>query len=63
MTTDLEKIRHWVKSRTVEERELIAKEIDYPFSSLNKFAFGRIADPSYTKIVRIADYIQSRPFE
>lgn len=63
MENDLETIRKWVKSRSVAERQIISEEIDYPIDSLNKFAFGRINDPSYTKIVRIADYIESRPFE
>lgn len=59
MCTDIEKIRAWVRSKSIAERKEIAGRIDYPIDSLNKFAVGRVSDPSYTKIVALAEYMQA----
>ena len=54
--TTLESIRRWLKAKTMKERGKIAKSVDYPIDSINKFVCGTVADPGYLRISALIRY-------
>ena len=49
----LESARKWVKAKTLKERDILAKSMDYPQRSMSKFATGEVYDPGYLRVSAI----------